>query len=73
NVTIDSVYIKNNFISLDAFNEHFFEIGVENSLQLTIDMALIETKIGAINIDDNLEIIVRTEEGAEITHEEIVT
>ena len=72
NVTIDSVYINNNFISLDAFNEQFFEIGVENSLQLTIDMALIETKIGAINIDDNLEIIVRTEEGAEVTHKETV-
>ncbi len=66
NVTVDSVYINNNFISLDAFNELFFEIGVGNSLQLTIDMALIEAKIGAININDNLEIIVRTEEGAEI-------
>ncbi len=72
NVTIDSVYINNNFISLDSFSEQLFEIGVENSLQLTIDMVLIEAKIGTINIEDSLEIIVRTEEGAEIIHVEIV-
>ena len=72
NVIIDSVYINNTFISLNAFNEQTFNISVGNSLILTINMTLIEAKIGIIDIDDILEIIVRTEEGAEYIHEEIV-
>ena len=72
NVIIDSVYINNTFMSLNAFNEQTFNISVGNSLILTINMTLIEAKIGIIDIDDRLEIIVRTEEGAEYIHEEIV-
>ncbi|HDZ19202.1 MAG TPA: hypothetical protein ENH75_12955 [archaeon] len=72
NITINSVYINNTFISLNGFYPQSFNISVGNSLILTINMTLIEAKIGAINIDDTLVILVRTEEGAEYLHEEIV-
>jgi hypothetical protein len=73
NVTVDSVYINNTFFSTDAFNELIFEIGAGGSLELTISMAIIESKLGIINVDDILEILVRTVEGAEDVHQEIVT
>ncbi|MFX1571079.1 MAG: STT3 domain-containing protein [Promethearchaeota archaeon] len=72
NVTVDSVYINNTFISLDAFNEQFFEIASSDSLELTINIAVIGTKIGTINDGDDLVILVRTIEGAEDTHTEII-
>ncbi len=74
NVTVDSVYINNTFISLDAFNEQIFEIDSSGSLELTIDMAIIEAipQIGTINPGEDLVIMVRTIEGAEDTHTEIV-
>ena len=73
NITIDSVYINNTFISLNGFYPQSFNISIGNSLILTIAMDEIEALIGVINIDDVLEIFVRTEEGAEYLHEEIVT
>jgi len=73
NMTLDSVYINNKFLSLNGFYPQSFNISVGNSLILTINMTEIEALIGAINIDDGLEILVRTEEGAEYLHEEIVT
>jgi asparagine N-glycosylation enzyme membrane subunit Stt3 len=73
NVTIDAVYINNTYFSLDAFNELIFEIGAGGSIQLTIDMAIIESELGAINPGDELVIIVRSREGAESTHLVIVT
>ncbi|MFX1477559.1 MAG: hypothetical protein ACFFCI_05470 [Promethearchaeota archaeon] len=72
NVTVDSVYINDTYFSLDAFNEQFFKIGSGDLLELTIDMAIIETKLGPISDGDNLNIIVRTIEGAEDAHIEIV-
>jgi len=72
NVTLDSVYINNTYFSLDAFNEQIFEVGLGDSLELTIDMSIIIAKIGPVVDDDILEILVRTQEGAEDTHEEIV-
>ena len=71
NVTIESVYINNTYFSLDDFNELVFEIGTANSLELTIDMSIIDAEIG-VSDGDTLEILVRTQEGAEDTHEEIV-
>lgn len=73
NVTIDSVYINNTYFSLDAFNELIYEIGAGGSIQLTIDMAIIVSKLGAINPGQELVIIVRSIEGAEDTHVVIVT
>jgi len=73
NVTIYSVYINNTFIPFINFTENYFEIGAGSSLQLTIsmsDLAAILKK--TILVDQKLEILVRTEEGAEDTHEEIV-
>jgi len=69
NVTIDSVYINNTFISLNGFYPQSFNISVGNSLELTIDM----TKISGFSVDDIIEILVRTEEGAEYIHVEIIT
>jgi hypothetical protein len=57
---------------LDDFNEQFFEIGAGDSLELTIDIADIVLKIGSINDGEDLVIMVRTEEGAEDNHTEIV-
>ncbi|MFX1320422.1 MAG: STT3 domain-containing protein [Promethearchaeota archaeon] len=73
NVTVDSVYINGTYFSLDVFNEQDFIIGAGDSLQLTVDMAIIEIKLGTINPGDELVIIVRTVEGAEDTHIEFVT
>ena len=36
-------------------------------------MTIIISKISGLNVDDILEILVRTEEGAEFIHEEIIT
>jgi len=72
NVTIDSVYVNNTFIPLTNFTETIFEIGTGESLELTISINDLEFWLGVINVDDILEIIVRTEEGAEDIHEEIV-
>ncbi len=73
NVTLDSVYINNTYFSINAFtSDNGYEIGAGDSLELTIDMATIESKFGIINVDDILEILVRTLEGAEDIHEEIV-
>jgi len=73
NVTIDSVHINNTYFSIDLFSSNNgFEIASGESLELTIDMAVIESKVGPIFDDDILEILVRTLEGAEDIHEEIV-
>jgi len=68
NVTLDSVYLNNTYYSLDAFDIESIEIGAGESSELTIDMSVLP-----YSVDDKLEILVRTQEGAEDTHEEIVT
>ena len=68
NITVDSVYINNTFISLNGFYPQTFNISVGNSLELTINMTIIISKISGLNVDDILEILVRTEEGAEFIH-----
>ncbi|MFW9969408.1 MAG: STT3 domain-containing protein [Candidatus Odinarchaeota archaeon] len=73
NVTVDSVYINGTYFSLDSFSSNNgFEIASSGSLQLTIDMAIVESKLGIINVNDILEILVRTIEGAEDIHQETV-
>ncbi|MFX0038262.1 MAG: STT3 domain-containing protein [Promethearchaeota archaeon] len=73
NVTVDSVYINNTYFSASAFSsDNGYEIGADGSLELTIDVDAIESKLGTINVNDILEILVITFEGAEDIHEEIV-
>jgi archaellum component FlaG (FlaF/FlaG flagellin family) len=73
NVTIDSVYVNNTFISLGNFIETNFEIGAGSSIQLTIAMTDLEIIIGSVDLGELLKILVRTKEGAEDIHEETVT
>ena len=72
NVTLDSVYINNIYFSMDAFDKESIEIGSGDLLELSIAMSDVIAKIGPISDGDKLEILVRTQEGAEKTHEEIV-
>ncbi len=75
NVTVDSVYINNTYFSANAFtSDNGYEIAAGGTLELTISMATIEAnpKLGIINVDDILEFLVRTIEGAEDTHQETV-
>ncbi|NHJ21176.1 MAG: hypothetical protein EAX91_09550 [Candidatus Lokiarchaeota archaeon] len=72
NVTLDAVYINNTFISLTEFIITSYTIETSNPIQLTIAMTSLEAIIGAVNVGDKLEILVRTKEGAEDTHIETV-
>ncbi len=75
NVTVDSVYINSTYFSANAFtSDNGYEIAAGGSLELTISMATIEAnpQIGIINVDDILEILVRTIKGAEDIHQETV-
>ena len=72
NVTLDAVYINNTFISLTEFIITSYTIGTSNPIQLTISMTNLEAIIGAVNVGDKLDILVRTKEGAEDTHVETV-
>ncbi|MFX1502444.1 MAG: STT3 domain-containing protein [Promethearchaeota archaeon] len=73
NVTVDSVYINGTYFSVDDFNELVFEIGAGDSLELTITIVDVGIGLGKIiNDGDKLEILVRTIEGAEDTHTEVV-
>ncbi|MHA2280878.1 MAG: STT3 domain-containing protein [Promethearchaeota archaeon] len=87
NVTLESVYVNNTYIPLPSLFVNFhstwipltsnnleaFEIGVGDSMELTIRIDDLESILGfAINVDDELLIIIRVEEGAEINHVEIV-
>ncbi|MFW9987713.1 MAG: STT3 domain-containing protein [Candidatus Odinarchaeota archaeon] len=71
NVTLDSVYINNTYFSLDAFSIDRIEIESGESSVLTIDITDILAKI-TFTDGDKLEILVRTQEGAEDIHEEVV-
>ncbi|NHJ24052.1 MAG: hypothetical protein EAX89_05725, partial [Candidatus Lokiarchaeota archaeon] len=73
NVTIESIYINGTYIDLSYFDEDIYEIGTGSSIQLTIDMIILETIIGTVNTNEDLEILARTKEGAEDTHLELVS
>ncbi|MHA1507221.1 MAG: STT3 domain-containing protein [Promethearchaeota archaeon] len=72
NLTVDSVYINNTLISLSNFVEDIYEIGTGSSIQFTISMIDLESIIGTVDIGESLTILVRTKEGAEDIHDEIV-
>ncbi|MFX1456689.1 MAG: hypothetical protein ACFFDB_15055, partial [Promethearchaeota archaeon] len=87
NVTLESVYINETYIPLQNIYVNFestwipltstnieaFEIGIGNSMELTIRIDDLESILGfSINVDDELVILIRVEEGAEINHIEIV-
>ncbi|MFW9821711.1 MAG: STT3 domain-containing protein [Candidatus Thorarchaeota archaeon] len=87
NVTLESVYINDTYIPLHNIYANFestwvpltginmdaFEIGIGNSMELTISIGDLESILGfPINVDDELVILIRVEEGAEIHHVEIV-
>ena len=87
NVTIESVYVNDTYVPLSNLYAYFnntwvpltssnlpaFEIGVGESMELTIQTDTLESIIGlTIDVDDELVILIRTEEGAEIYHEEFV-
>jgi len=87
NVTLASIYVNNTFISLPNLYTFFnnswvpltssymeaFNIGIGDSMDITIRVNDLEIIMGTtINVDDEVVILVRTEEGAEIIHSEIV-
>jgi hypothetical protein len=72
NVTVDSIYINGTYIPLGAFMENIYEIGTGSFVEFTISMNDLETYIGTVDTNDDLEITVRTIEGAEDTHLENV-
>ncbi|GAH35090.1 unnamed protein product, partial [marine sediment metagenome] len=87
NVTLESVYINNTYIPLSNLYANFestwvpltsnnleaFEIGIGNSMEITISVDDLEVILGlAIDVNDELVIVIRVEEGAEINHQEIV-
>jgi dolichyl-diphosphooligosaccharide--protein glycosyltransferase len=72
NVTVDSVYLNNKLIPLWVFSQTSFQILTDESLSLSVDMDDLIPYTGPINIGSNLEILVRTSQGAEIIHEEVV-
>ncbi|MFX0005432.1 MAG: STT3 domain-containing protein [Promethearchaeota archaeon] len=73
NVTVDSVYINNTYFSANAFtSDNGYEIASGSTIELTISMATIESRLGIINVNDILEFLVRTIEGAEDIHQETV-
>lgn len=75
-VNIESVYINSSingsYFSLNSFFETSFNITAGTSFQLTLSRTILEDILGSLSPDDKLEILVRTEEGAEYTHVETV-
>jgi hypothetical protein len=65
NVTVDSIYINGTYISLGAFLEDNYGIGAGSFGEFTISMTDLESYIGVVNTNDDLEILVRTIQGAE--------
>ena len=72
NTTIESVYINGTYIALENFDENIFEISPLDYILLTISMIDLEAIIGVVLIGEELEIFVRTKEGAEDIHLETV-
>ncbi len=72
NVTLDSVYVNNTFVSLGEFSITNYIIGTDDPIQLTIAMTNLESIIGAVDVGETLVFLVRTKEGAEDIHEETV-
>ena len=73
NLTVDSININGTYIPLINFTESIYEIEAGSSIQFTISMVDLESIIGSVGNGEILSIIVRTKEGAEDIHDEIVT
>jgi len=73
NLTVDSIIINGTYIPFINFTESIYEIEAGGSIQFTITMEDLEGFIGSVSAGYILSIIVRTKEGAEDIHEEIVT
>ncbi|MHA1319298.1 MAG: STT3 domain-containing protein [Promethearchaeota archaeon] len=73
NLTVDSININGTYIPLINFTESIYEIEAGSSIQFTISMVDLEYIIGSVGNGEILSIIVRTKEGAEDIHDEIVT
>ncbi|MFX1493650.1 MAG: STT3 domain-containing protein [Promethearchaeota archaeon] len=74
NITVDSIYVNNTYIPLADFgfiDGTSFEIQYSGGF-ITISILLSDLGLGSIVAGNLLEIIVRTEEGAEDTHTEKV-
>jgi dolichyl-diphosphooligosaccharide--protein glycosyltransferase len=87
NVTIESVYVNDTNVPLSSLFAYYndtwvpltssylqaFEIGIGDTMELTISVSALESITGLeIDVDDELVILIRTEQGAEIYHEEVV-
>ena len=73
NVILESVYVNNTFVSLGNFIITNYTIGTDDPIQLTISMDDLDDILGYDVVPgESLEILVRTEEGAEYIHLEIV-
>jgi dolichyl-diphosphooligosaccharide--protein glycosyltransferase len=69
NVTIDSIYINGTYIPLVNFSGNTYEIAAGSFVEFTIPTAVLEDILGIIITDgDELEILVRTVQGAEDTY-----
>ena len=66
NVTVDGVYINGTYVDISNFEESVYEIGIGESLKLTLPD--FESFIGTVNQNEYLEILVITKEGAEDIH-----
>jgi len=73
NLTVDSININGTYIPLVNFTGSIHEIGVGSSVQFSIILTKLGDIIGPIGNGEILSIMVRTKEGAEIIHEEIVS
>ncbi|MHA2267680.1 MAG: hypothetical protein ACXAB8_07765 [Promethearchaeota archaeon] len=87
NVILESIYVNTTYIPLPNIYVNYkstwvpltsskieaFEIGVGNSMELTVSVSTLNTILGlTIDKDEELVIVIRVEEGAEINHVEIV-
>ncbi|MBD3253561.1 MAG: hypothetical protein GF383_00630 [Candidatus Lokiarchaeota archaeon] len=65
-VQVNSVYVNNTFISLDNFINSEFDIDREESLELEIELSVLNGLLGfSVSQGDSLKILVRTKKGAE--------
>ncbi|KKK43251.1 MAG: Oligosaccharyl transferase STT3 subunit [Candidatus Lokiarchaeum sp. GC14_75] len=72
NVTLNSIFINDTYIASSTFYENFVEVGAGDSIYLPLNVSALELIFGAINVNDEFVIIVRSEEGAEISHQVVI-
>ncbi|MBN1800099.1 MAG: glycosyltransferase family 39 protein [Candidatus Lokiarchaeota archaeon] len=65
NATINALYVNNVSIDLSEFSVDFEIEALTGSLSLTLSWSDLENYIGTVNVNDELEILISTQEGAE--------